>query len=80
MKFHFGVVAYAPRSILLQRLGFTIRPLPGDQASYCLSLLIAEQGRIFFKEMIYVFLHFLFPLLLPYNNLAHMFLLYLAEF
>lgn len=52
MKFHFGVVAYAPGSILQQKLGFTICPLPGYQASYCLSLLIAEQGRIFFKEMI----------------------------
>ena len=52
MKFHFVAVAYAPGSILLQKLGFTICPLPGDQASYCLSLLIAERGRIFFKEMI----------------------------
>lgn len=50
MKFHFGVVAYAPGSILLQKLGFTTCPLPGYQASYCLSLLIAEQGRIFLKK------------------------------
>lgn len=60
MKFHFGVVAYAPGSILLQKLGFTICSLPGYQAPYCLSLLIAEQGRIFFKEMIQLFFTFYF--------------------
>ena len=52
MKFHFGVVAYAPGFILPQKQGFTIRPLPGDKASNCLALLIAEQSIIFFKEMI----------------------------
>lgn len=40
----------------------------------------SRAGQNFFERNDLTFLHFLFPLLLPYNNLVHMFLLYPTEF